>query len=60
MHVPASPADLASCLALPRPAQVSPDRVLTISGERKSEHREGSEEEGNLRIERSHGERAPG
>lgn len=35
--------------------QVSPDRVLTISGERKSEHREGSEEEGNLRIERSHG-----
>ncbi|PSC72119.1 heat shock Hsp20 [Micractinium conductrix] len=35
--------------------QVSPDRVLTISGERKSEHREGSEEEGNLRVERSFG-----
>lgn len=35
--------------------QVSPDRVLTISGERKSEHREGSEQEGNLRIERTHG-----
>ncbi|KAL4452256.1 hypothetical protein ABPG75_007918 [Micractinium tetrahymenae] len=35
--------------------QVSPDRVLTISGERKSEHKEGSEQEGNLRIERSYG-----
>lgn len=36
--------------------QVSPDRVLTISGERKSEHKEGSEEEGSLRIERSYGQ----
>jgi hypothetical protein len=43
----------------PRPPachlQVSPDRVLTISGERKSEHQEGSEAEGNLRVERSYG-----
>ena len=35
--------------------QVSPDRVLTISGERRSEQREGSEEEGVLRVERSYG-----
>ncbi|KAI3438118.1 hypothetical protein D9Q98_000559 [Chlorella vulgaris] len=35
--------------------QVSPDRVLSISGERKTEVNEGSEEEGNLRIERSYG-----
>ncbi len=34
---------------------MSPDRVLTISGERKSETKEGSEEEGTLRIERSYG-----
>ncbi|KAI7840797.1 hypothetical protein COHA_005501 [Chlorella ohadii] len=36
--------------------KVSPDRVLTISGERKEEKREGSEEEGGtLRVERSFG-----
>jgi hypothetical protein len=35
--------------------QVSPDKVLTISGERKSEHQEGSAERGSLRIERSFG-----
>lgn len=35
--------------------QVSPDRVLSISGERRSEHKEGSKEAGNLRIERSYG-----
>lgn len=35
--------------------QVSPDRVLTISAERKHEVQEGSEEAGNLRIERSYG-----
>ena len=29
--------------------------MLTISGERKSEHQEGSEAEGNLRLERSYG-----
>lgn len=28
--------------------QVSPDRVLSISGERRSETKEGSEEEGHL------------
>lgn len=36
-------------------AQVSPDHVLTLSAERKHETREGSEEEGTLRIERSYG-----
>ena len=35
--------------------QVSPDRVLSISGERRSESQEGSEEEGTLRVERSYG-----
>ncbi len=35
--------------------QVSPDRVLSISGERKTEVKEGSQEEGNLRVERSYG-----
>jgi HSP20 family protein len=35
--------------------EVSPDGVLTISGERNIESRSGSEEEGNLRIERSFG-----
>ena len=34
---------------------MSPDRVLTISGERKEEKREGSEEGGSLRVERSFG-----
>lgn len=34
---------------------VSPDNVLTLSAERKSEVKEGSEEEGSLRIERSYG-----
>lgn len=35
---------------------MSPDRVLTISGERRAEQRQGSEEEGSLRIERSYGQ----
>jgi HSP20 family protein len=35
--------------------QVSPDRVLSISGERKEERRERSEEGGSLRVERSFG-----
>ena len=34
---------------------MSPDRVLTIRGERRSEVTEGSEEEGTLRVERSYG-----
>ncbi|KAI7840229.1 hypothetical protein COHA_006011 [Chlorella ohadii] len=35
--------------------EVSPDRVLTISGERSTENRSGSEEEGTLHVERSFG-----
>ncbi len=42
------------CPPLPAP-QVSPDCVLTISGERSTENRSGSEEEGTLRVERSFG-----
>ena len=34
---------------------MSPDRVLTISGERSTENRSGSEEEGTLHVERSFG-----
>lgn len=43
--------------AVPPPClpQVSPDRVLTISGERSSEMRSRSEEEGTMRLERSFG-----
>ena len=59
-HLPRS----CACFSFPLPSpthptshllQVSPDRVLTISGERRSERRSGSEEEGTLRVERSIG-----
>lgn len=52
---PAHPSPLHLAPSTPAPPQVSPDRVLTISGERKEEMREGSEEGGNLRVERSFG-----